>query len=188
MDTLNRHRRLSWTAMLVLAVVFVWLLWPDRRLAQVKALQQQLFSAEGKKLSADDRKQKFQELREASKKLSDAQKKELAKEGQERFQQDLERYAKMSKTEQIAYLDRQLDRTEAARKKMKESKGPAGNGNQKGKGGKEMSAADRERMRKQRLDHSTPEFRAMMDRYRKDLQARAAARGIPASPWSRRLA
>jgi hypothetical protein len=43
-----------------------------------------------------------------------------------------------------------------------------------------MSDEDRDRRRKERLDQTTPEFRALMDQFRKDMAARRAQRGMPA--------
>jgi hypothetical protein len=191
MEFIARHRRLTWTSVLVLFLLAVWYFWPDRRLDQVKALQKELFSAESKKMAPEERKQKWQALRQATDRLSNEQKQTLSREREQRFEQELMRYAKLPKKEQLAYLDKQIDGMEKARKNF--AKNPADKSKGKGKGGgpsfgkkgQSMSAADRDRARRQRLDNSTPEFRALMDRYRKDMQARMNARGIMASPWTR---
>lgn len=189
MEFIARHRRLAWTCFTLLLLFCVWLFWPDRRLDQVKALQKELFSPEAKKMAPEDRKQKWQALRQATDNLSAEQKQALSREREQRFQQELERYAKLSKKEQAAYLDKQIDGMEKARKSFANKAGSKGKGkgggSSFGKKGTEMSAADRDRARRQRLDNSTPEFRALTDRYRKDLQARMYARGVVASPWMR---
>jgi hypothetical protein len=190
MEIIARHRRLAWGLSLVLLLIGTWSLWPDRRLAQVKALRQELFSAETKKLPAEQRKDKWQALRQATEKLSAAQKQQLAREGQQRFEQELYRYAKMSKPAQTAWLDQQINRTQAMRNKAPKVAGQAVQaGKKKGpmlaQNRKPTSAEERERRHKQRLDDTTPEFRALMDRYRKDLQARMSMRGLPPSPWMR---
>ena len=140
-------------------------------------MQKELFSKDAKKLSAEERKDKFQALRKATDGLSPAQKLELSKAGQDRFHKEMERYAKMSKKEQTDYLDKQIDNMSKG-KKGPASGGQGGGGDFAKKGGQSLSSADRDRMRRQRLDQSTPESRALMDRYRKDLQARMAARGM----------
>ena len=188
MGFIARHRRLTWTCIIVLFLFCVWLFWPDRRLDQVKALQKELFNPQAKNMAPEERKQKWQALRQATDNLSAEQKQTLSREREQRFQQELERYAKMSKKEQAAYLDKQIDGMDKARKNFANA---ANNGKGKGGGpsfgkkGQSTSAADRDRARRQRLDNSTPEFRALMDRYRKDLQARMNARGVMASPWMR---
>lgn len=187
MEFIARHRRLAWTCFTLLLLFCVWLFWPDRRLDQVKALQKELFTPEAKKMAPEERKQKWQALRQATDNLSAEQKQALSREREQRFQQDLERYAKMSKKEQAAYLDKQIDGMEKARKSFANKAGGKGKGGGPafGKKGSEMSAADRDRTRRQRLDNSTPEFRALMDRYRKDMQSRMSARGIMTSSWMR---
>jgi hypothetical protein len=182
MDFLARHKRLSWSSLFSFLLMVLWWLWPDRRLEEVKALRAELFSDQSKKLPAEERKGKIEALRKANERLSPAQKQQLAKEGQQRFQHQLERYGKMTKKEQVAYLDDQIDRMKKAP--------PKSAGGQGGPGGvnfaankKSMSNTDREHLRKQRLDATTPEFRALMSQYRKDLQARMTARGVAPSPW-----
>ncbi len=184
MDFLARHKRLSWSSLLGLLLMLIWCLWPDRRLDEVKALRAELFSDQGKKLSADERKGKFEALRKASENLSPAQKQQLAKEGQKRFEQQLQGYAKMSKKEQLAYLDEQIDRMKKAPQKGGPAKGGLGSANFAANK-KSLSNADREHLRKQRLDATTPELRALMTQYRKDMQARMAARGVTPPPWMR---
>ena len=44
------------------------------------------------------------------------------------------------------------------------------------------AAAQREQWRKQMLDDTTPEFRAQLDQYRKDMQARRQQLGLTATP------
>lgn len=187
MQFIARHRRTTWAAVVALLLLALWMFWPDRRLDQVRAMQKELFSPEAKKLSPDERKSKFQALRQATENLSPAQKQELTKAGQDRFEKEMLRYAKMSKQEQVLYLDKQIDNMNKAKK------GPAAGGQRQSSGGagfakknsKPMSSEERDRMRRQRLDHSTPEMRAMMDRFRKDMQARMNTRGIQAAPWPR---
>jgi hypothetical protein len=177
MEFIAHHRRLTWTMIAFLSLLALWLLWPDRRLDQVRAMQKELFGPEAKKLAPDERKSKFAALRLATAAMSPAQTQALVKSGQARFQKEMERYAKLSQKEQMQYLDKQIDNMS----KGKKGGGQFGQGQGGGfakKSGKSMSSEERDRMRRQRLDRSTPELRALMDRYRKDLQARMNARGI----------
>jgi predicted RNA-binding protein with RPS1 domain len=41
-----------------------------------------------------------------------------------------------------------------------------------------MSPEQREQRRKERLDQTTPEFRALMDQFRKDMNQRRQQRGL----------
>src|SRR5262245_365715 len=184
MEILARHRRFKWTSLVVVALLLIWMFWPDRRLAEVKAMQQELFGKDAKKLSPEERKGKWEELRKATENLSPSQKQELAKEGQDRFQKELERYAKLSKKEQNEYLDKKIDGMKKAPKgpssNLKSAQAGAGFAQ---KSGKTMSSEERDRMKRQRLDRSTPEFRVLMANYRKDLQNRMNARGLQAPTW-----
>ena len=54
-----RRRRLGWTALGVSLLLLVWLLWPNRNLARVRALQGELFGEAGKALSPEQRQAKF---------------------------------------------------------------------------------------------------------------------------------
>jgi cell division protein FtsB len=133
---------------------------------------------------------------------------EMAEEGRKRFEEQMKRYAKMSPDEKTRYLDQQIDRMEQFRQRRQQqnqngsgpgtgaggvfTSGPAGGG-QRGPGGQaqggagggqgfgngqQSSAEDRERRRKQMLDQTTPEFRAMRDQYFKDLRQRQQQRGF----------
>ncbi len=181
------RRRCLISGAITLFVVVAWFAWPSGDLERVKAMRRELFREESKKLPPEERSAKWKELRAATERLSAAQQNELAKEGMQRFQAELSNYAKLAPKEQTRYLDQQIDKMEAGRKKMNQAKGKSdapgasqqnGGANQKKKDGKSLSGEERERFRKQRLDNSTPEFRALTDRYRKDMQKRLQQRGI----------
>src|SRR5438876_11139476 len=186
-----RRRRAAWTALAVGLVLLVWLLWPNRNLARVRALQGELFGDAGKALSPEQRQARFAALREATRNLSPAQRQELAMDGMRREQDRMSRYAKLSPADKRRYLDEQINRQEEMRRRMQQQ---AANGNRPpgapgmafGPGGRgnrpPPSAEEKEKRRKQMLDRTTPEFRANMDQYRRDLEARRQQRGLPATP------
>src|SRR3954451_5025365 len=91
-----RRRRLGWTALAVGLVLLVWLLWPNRNLARVRALQGELFGDAGKALAPEQRQAKFNALREATRKLSPSQRDELSRDGMRRQQDQMACYVKMS--------------------------------------------------------------------------------------------
>ena len=112
----------------------------------------------------------------------------------------MDRYFSMSPAEQARYLDEQIDRSEkmkqAWQKKGGQGKGGAGKGSQaKGrppgggfsgnkssaaKGGRQpRSPEEIQNRRKQFLDRTSPEERARMDRFRKDMADRRKQRGLP---------
>src|SRR5438876_4100795 len=187
-----RRRRAAWTALAVGLVLLVWLLWPNRNLARVRALQGELFGAAGKALSPEQRQARFAELRAATRNLSPAQREELARDGMRRQQDRMARYAHMSPAEKRRYLDEEINRQEEMRRRMQQQPngnrpagGPGGPGMAFGPGGRgnrpPPSAEEKEKRRKQMLDRTTPEFRANMDQFRRDLEARRQQRGLPAT-------
>jgi len=123
-------------------------------------------------------------------KLSPTQRDSLAADGRQRFQQELERYARMSPAEKSRYLDQRIDETEKMRQQLAQRNpngggpgaagafgaGPGGPGG--GRGGPSLSSEDRDRRRRERLDQTTPEFRALMDQFRKDMANRRQQRGL----------
>jgi hypothetical protein len=198
MDKPNRTRRWLRAAIILLLMGGAYLGYRavrgDPNLKKVRALQKELFTADATKLAAEQRSDKFRQLREATDKLSPDQRKQLASEGQKRFEDELDRYRKMSPEEKRKYLDERIDRMERARRNAAQratqpssvsAAAPVRPGGPPG-GWQNLSAEERERRRKQRLDSSTPEFRAKMDQFFRDLQARRQQRGLPSTPgWGR---
>lgn len=182
----SKKRRVTLAAVVILALV--WLLWPDRQMARVRAIQAELADT---KLTDDQRRDKFRELREASAKLSPAQRAQMRDGQMDRVTEEMKRYAALSPLEKRQYLDKRIDREEEARKRMSQSGappkatgagGPPG-GASKGGGG---TPEDRERRRSAMLDRTTPEFRGLMDQMRRDMDARRKQRGLPPSSGGRR--
>jgi len=180
---MRRHvtrRRLAVAA--VVALLVAWWLWPDSQLVRVHELRA---AASDPSLTPDQRRQKWDEVRRASAQLSPAERDQLAAEGRRRFESEMARYAAMSPAEKKQYLDQQINREEELRRQMQKAggppPGPPGGNTPRGP----QSAEDRERRRQQRLDNSTPQFRAQMDQFRKDMAQRRQQRGLPANTGRR---
>jgi exonuclease VII large subunit len=198
MTTPNRKRRWLRLAALLLLLLLGYGTYravrPDPNLKKVKQLREE-FTAHAKEWTADQRQEKGKQMRDAMTKLSPAQRDAMAAEGRQRFQQELERYAKMSAADKRRYLDERIDQSERMRQQFARQNpngtgprpgggGPgtfaAGPGGSGGPGGRPAtSPEERERRRKERLDQTTPEFRALMDQFRKDMNARRQQRGLP---------
>ncbi|HTK75327.1 MAG TPA: hypothetical protein VL371_08715 [Gemmataceae bacterium] len=190
-----RRRRIGWTALAVALVLLVWLLWPNRNLARVRALQGELFGEAGKALSPEQRQEKFNALREATRNLSPAQRDELARDGMRRQSDQMARYVKMTPQEKRRYLDEQINRQEEMRRRMQQQPAANGNGPAGAPGGLGMAsgtggrgnrppptAEEKEKRRKQMLDRTTPELRENRDQFRRDMEARRQQRGLPPTP------
>src|SRR3954451_363986 len=107
---------------LLLLVLLAWLLWPDRRMAQAKALQKELTGPNGKSLSSEQRKQKWQEYRKLTQKMTAAQRDELSSESRKRRQQEMAKYFAMSQSDKNRYLDERI-RASESRRQQTQSKG-----------------------------------------------------------------
>jgi uncharacterized membrane protein YgcG len=179
----------------------------DPAVKRVRELRKEL--AAGANLPPEQRREKSRQLREALEKLPpdkrEAMRREMAEDGRKRFEAQLKTYAKLSPTEKTRYLDEQIDRFEQFRSQRQQQQGQGGsssagggsgtggggafgfgprgggpNGNaQGGPGNSQRSPEERERRRKQMLDDTTPEFRALRDQFFKDMQARRQQRGMP---------
>ena len=191
MDRPNRKRRWA-TRAAILAVLLVGYgtyraIRPDPNLKKVQQIRQEFASDAAKAWTPDERKQKGQEMRTAMENLSPAQRNDLFAEGQQRFQKEMENYSQMSAEEKTRYLDEQINRMEKGRKAANGAGPPPGAGTfaagpPGGPGRGPMSSQDRENRRREMLDRTTPEFRAQMDQFRKDMENRRRQRGLPGMP------
>ena len=194
-DRKRRWRRLAFLLLLLLLGYGTYrAVRPDPNLKRVRQLQQE-FAAQGKDLTPEQRRERGQPMREAMAKLSPSQRETLFAEGQQRFQQELERYHRMSPAERARYLDDRINQDEERRRRFAQQNGQggprpggggsgtfgAGPGGSGGRNGQPPSAEEREKRRKERIDRTTPEFRALMDQFRRDMNARRQQRGLPTS-------
>jgi hypothetical protein len=154
--------------MLLLAVSLFFHFRRDANLRRVRELQRSMASA-----SPQDRDQARQQFRDAMQKLTPSQRQTLGEEGRQRFEQRIVNYTKLSKEEKTRYLDEQIDRTQQFQRPQNNNTFAAPPNRNQG------SSQDRERRRRERLDHTTPEFRAAMDQFRRDMEARRNQRGLP---------
>ena len=176
---------------LVLVVgLLVWFCWPSH-LAKAKELRNELTGPNSRNMDPQERRQKWELFRREQAQLSPAERKELWADVRQKRLEEMKRYFAMSFAEKTAYLDERINRMEQMRKQreaaQKAQGAPGGTGAASVSGaappgppGGPRSQEERERLRKERLDDSTPEERAMRDQYFKDLQARRAQRGLPA--------
>ena len=171
MNLSNRKWRYVAAAVPVLALLAWWLFRPNANVRKVRAMQAAMTPEKMRTLSPEERTAKGQEFRAAVQRLTPDQRRDVFAAGRKRFEESMLKYAKMSKDEKTRYLDQQIDRTPQAR-------GPnTGGANAFGSGPPRRGSTEADR--KRRLDQSTPEFRAAMDQYRKDMAARRQQRGLP---------
>ena len=153
--------------------------------AKVQQLRKELFTAKG--ATPEQRKATAEQFRQEMRKLSPDQRSELFTAGQREAVARLDAYLAMSPAERRQHLDREIDRMEQRRKEWASRPPRTGGGPSRRPGGdRPRSAEETEKRRKERLDRTTPEQRAMMDqlrakgeRFRNDLNQRRAQRGLP---------
>ncbi|HKB05660.1 MAG TPA: hypothetical protein VKD90_25795 [Gemmataceae bacterium] len=182
-----KRRWVRRTALLVLLLFLMFGLYrairPDPNLKKIKQLREEF--AKTKALTPDQRR----EMRTAMAKLSPTQREALAAEGRQRFEDQLRRYAQMTPAEKVRHLDEQIKRGEQMRQQFAQRPQTPGGGFGAGPRASSHSPEERERRRRERLNQTTPEFRALMDLYRKDITARRQQLGLPAmGGWARQRA
>lgn len=168
------------------------------QIAKIKTLETQLASAE--KLPEAERRTLREQLRTEFQQLPEADRQQLGRERREvfekRMQERIHEVLALPKAQRIAAIDKQINEDEKrrkdweARKNGKGGKGGAGkggagkggggkDGSGKGGGGRNMSDQAKMQMRKSRLDNTSPQFRAEMLEYRRQMEQRRTERGLP---------
>jgi hypothetical protein len=184
MSLFENPRRLGFTAVTLLliaaAIGAYWYLRPDPQFVKVMEMRDKLTSEESRGLSRDQRRDLWREFRQEVEKLSPEQRRQLWADRANRFQERLQKFAKASPKERTAMLDEQIKREEEFRRNAVNQGAPRGNW---GGGG---TPEDREQRRRQRLDNTTPERRALMAEFRQALQQRRQQLGLSPSPWGGR--
>lgn len=171
MNESNRSQRYVYIAIAVVLLLLLFGLYrryrADTNLRQVRDMQ--------KALAANRSPEQFQRFRDAMRTLTPDQRRRLFEEGRKRFENEILDYAKKSREEKNRYLDQLIDRSRQFQR-------PPGNVNAFAAGqgrNRNLSPEEREHRRRERLNMSSPEFRAAMDQFRKDMAARRAQRGLP---------
>jgi hypothetical protein len=178
---MSENRTKKRAALIALALLLLgggaWLLRADPQVAKVKQMRKELFSEEARKLPPEQRRQRWQEFAREQRKLTPGQRRELWAEARQQREKEIERYFTLSKAEKTRWLDERINRMEAMRR-ARQASGAAAQ-RPPGQGRTSLSAEERGKRRRGRLDQSTPEERARRDQLRKDFEARRRQRGLP---------
>jgi hypothetical protein len=180
MDLFRNRQRLLAAGIVGLSVFLAILLFlrfrPDPNVARARDLGKQLAD---RTLSAEQRRDLGKQFRDQVQKLTPAQRGDLFKDRRKAFEDRIAGFFKKSRQEQIAQLDEDINRMRQFR-----GQGPPGGGpiNTLGRA---RSSDDRDTRRRERLDQTTPEFRAQRAEYFKQLNARRQQRGFGTSGFGR---
>ena len=176
MSFITNRKRIAWATGLLASLLTVLLvlhfLRPDPQLVRVLELRRQLAD---RGLTPEQRREVGRQLGQEVRQLSAEQRRELAKDRSRGFREQMDRFFKLSRREQVAFLDQQIDRTETQRRQQPTAAAAPGNAG----GQRSLSTEDRERRRKERLDQSTPEERAQRAEFFRQLNDRRQQRGLP---------
>lgn len=186
----------------VLVLVIGWYLWGWLSDSPVRAFQAATADMNMEKIAdmpAEERKEFFENMKNMREKMNDSQKQRVDEMNRERMQtqmtEKMNKFFALPPNEQKAALDKDLDRMAGMMKtfaggmgKGGDNKGgpggpPGGGAMAFNKGGANASPEQRNRGTSDRLDKTSPEFRAQMGEYFKRMGERAKERGIQAIPF-----
>lgn len=201
----DRPRRLRWwvaggMALLALAATAYLVRGRGGNPEKVQKLQQQLFTEAARAAPPEQRRTMMAEFRDEVRRLSPEQRAEFIMAGQREMKARFDQYFAMAPADKRKHLDQIIDRMQ--QQPAGGRGGPPGGfgmgppGGRGGPGGGPPGANSRpqtpeaiEQRRRERLDRTTPEQRALtdqirtqMDKFRKDLNDRRTQRGMPALP------
>jgi len=160
------------------AILVFWLAQPDPRLVNAQFLQQRLAGDDTHLLPLPQQLELRSELRSELQQLSHKQRRLLRADRRRLLIAKIDRYRALSKAEQIAFLDREIDRLIALRREEKRAAAEGGSAGATGRERPGGNADDREQSLKQKLDATTPEDRAKLGDYGKQMLDRAQTRGV----------
>ena len=174
-------RRGAYLLLAGLAAWTTWHYWPDRHLARAAELRDQLTGEAGRNLPAEERRQLWDQFRQEARQLSPDKRRALFSEQQRKRMQE---YVALSEKERTAFLDRLIDQMQQRRQQGQNGNGRGPDGPAGGR--QSLTAEERDRRRKQRLDLSTPEERAERAQFFADLRRRREQRGLGNAGWGGR--
>jgi len=180
------------TLLVALGATIAWALLPqgvDPQVAKVTELQQKLFAngpGGNSTTTPDERRKAFREFRQELEKLTDEQRDQWMRDHPPPFARAMQKrirdFFELSPDKRKEALDRSIDEGEARRREME--KRFAANGGRPGGfgppfGGRNMDSQQRASMAKRMLDNTSPQDRAQMSEYGRQMQERRRERGLP---------
>src|SRR5205814_185050 len=139
----------------------------------------------GRQLPPEQRRELQTQFRQEVAKLSPAQRGQLGEGRRQQSRERLKQFFRLSRAEQKKYLDAEIKRMEARRQEMARngSGPPPGRAGNAGGGPRAATPEQRDQRRRQRLDQTSPEDRALASEYFKQLAERRRQLGLPATSF-----
>jgi hypothetical protein len=192
---MSRKKVLIAAAAVAVLAGLAWAFLPageDAQVAKVVELQEKLFGEE-RQIPPEERRKAFEELRTEADKLTPEQRGQMMRDHPPPFmremQQNIVAFFDLSEDQRKAELDKRIDEMEQRRREWEKRRAERGAGNGGGLGGRgggppggfgrTTDPKQRNQMRKQMLDNTSPQQRAMFSEYLKQLEQRRKERGLP---------
>lgn len=174
---MERKHLVGATLILLLLAGVGWALFSgeDAELVEMKQMRDDMLQ-NMEKMSEEDRRASRDEFRQRAESLTEDQRRELGRGFRQFMMQRVDNLLAMPREQQVAELDKWIDRMEERRQNRGDGEGRE-RGGREGRGG-DMSPAQRDQRRKERLDRSTPEMRAKMDAMKDLINDRREERGL----------
>lgn len=172
-------------AALLLAVGGAWALGmfhrTDPQVAELQEMRSQLFA--DREVPREERRQQFSEFRQRLDNLSEEQRQQFWQSGRgewmRRVEERMDEFFALAPEEQQQRLDEIIDRMIERRESRDQNPRPEGRRGGRGWGGwQNMTDAQRDARRKQRLDRTTPKMRAQFTEFRRMMNDRLEERGL----------
>jgi len=165
---MNKKHVVVATVILALLAGVGWALFSgeDAELAEAKEMRDEMLQ-EIDTLSDDERRTQFESLRDKTRDFSEEQRRDFGNGMRQFFMRRVDQLLAMPPEEQNRELDKWIDRMEKARKDREG----------KDRGG-DMSSAERDQRRKERLDRTTPAMRGKLDAMKDLFNNRREQRGL----------
>ena len=179
-------RKLSVAAVVIVLVAAgaAWALgmFGGDQFAELNQLRDQM--AASRDLPDDQRQQLREQFRAQIDSLSESQRQQFFASNRDQWmqnaQQRMDEFFALPAGERQARLDQMIDRMiERERERQQNPNADTRGPGRGGRGGANLTDAQREQRAKQRLDRSTPKMRAQRDEFRRQLTERMQQRGIP---------
>jgi hypothetical protein len=152
----------------------------DPVVAEMQQLRDEMFA--NRDMSEADRRAQWNAYRQRMDGLTDAQRDALREGGRERWQQfgqqRMDEFFALAPAEQTKKLDEFINRMLERQKNPNANRGPGDRGGG-GDRGRNMTDAQRDQRRKERLDRTSPKMRAQFTEFRRRMDDRMKERGLP---------
>ena len=167
--TMNKKNAITATVILALLAALAWAFFPseDPKLAEAKQMRDELFQKVDS-MNPQQMRAGREAIREKTRDFTQSQRRAFGRGMRQFMMNKVDNLLALPPEQQTQELDKWIDRMEEMRK----------NHEPRGDRGANLTQAERDQRRKQRLDRTTPQMRAKMDRMKDLINQRREQRGL----------